>query len=89
MSAAKTAMPKSPLADFGAFIAKADSFDFDDEVYHHARRALIDYMAALLAGADKEPATNLVAALGDEIGVGVCTLIGQKGRDSQDGSILE
>lgn len=81
-------MPKSPLADFAAFIAKADSLDFDDEVYHHARRALIDYMAALFAGADKEPATNLVAALGDEIGVGVCMLPGQKGRDSQNESIL-
>ncbi|MEQ8392651.1 MAG: MmgE/PrpD family protein [Thalassospira sp.] len=88
MSAGKTAIPKSPLADFAAFIAKAGAFDFDDDVYHHARRALIDYMAALLAGADKEPATNLVAALGDEIGVGRCTLPGQKGRYNESGGVL-
>ncbi len=43
-------------------------------MYEHEVRALIDYLAALLAGANAEPASNLTRALADEIGVGRCRL---------------
>ena len=40
------------------------------EVVHHAKRALIDWFAALLPGSRLPPATLLVDALADEIGHG-------------------
>jgi 2-methylcitrate dehydratase PrpD len=39
-------------------------------VIHHAKRALIDWFAALLPGSQIEPASLLVAALEDEVGAG-------------------
>ncbi len=63
-----------PMPVFGSYIANASVEKFGSDVYHHARRALIDYLAALLAGANAEPASNLTRALADEIGVGRCRL---------------
>lgn len=40
------------------------------EVLHHAKRAVIDWFAALLPGAVVAPATSLEAALADEFGAG-------------------
>ena len=45
-------------------------------VSHHARRALIDWFAALYPGTRVKPATLLVAAHRDELGVGKCSLPG-------------
>jgi 2-methylcitrate dehydratase PrpD len=48
-----------------------------DEVRHHARRALIDWFAALLPGAHLAPATMLVDGLEDEIGHGRAIVYGR------------
>lgn len=48
-----------------------------DTVRHHARRAVIDWFAALLPGAQLTPATMLVAALDDEIGHGRAIIYGR------------
>ncbi|GGJ34645.1 MmgE/PrpD family protein [Neoroseomonas lacus] len=51
------------------------------EVAHHARRALVDWFAALLAGAWREPATLMSAALEDETrggGGAVCYVTGRR-----------
>lgn len=51
------------------------------EVEHHARRALLDWFAALLAGCRRPPATLLAAALEGERGAGraVCYVDGARG----------
>ena len=51
-------------------------------VRHHARRALIDWFAALLPGAIVAPATLLTEALADEIGHGGAILYGSGQRAS-------
>jgi 2-methylcitrate dehydratase PrpD len=50
-------------------------------VEHHARRALLDWFAALLAGASRPPATLLAAALAPERGAGkaICYVDGSRG----------
>ena len=48
-----------------------------DAVRHHAKRALIDWFAALLPGAQLAPATLLVDALADEIGHGQAIVYGR------------
>ena len=48
-----------------------------DHVRHHARRALIDWFAALLPGALLAPATMLVEGLADEIGHGGAIVYGR------------
>lgn len=48
-----------------------------DEVRHHARRALIDWFAALLPGALLAPATMLTEGLADEIGHGRAIVYGR------------
>ena len=47
-----------------------------DEVRHHAKRALIDWFAALLPGTKIEPVTRLFRALADELGHGKATVYG-------------
>ncbi|MBL6455314.1 MmgE/PrpD family protein [Belnapia sp. T6] len=51
------------------------------EVAHHARRALIDWFAALLPGCSRPPATLLAAALAPERGPGrsICYVDGKAG----------
>ena len=51
------------------------------EVAHHARRALIDWFAALLPGCSRPPATLLAAALAAERGPGrsICYVDGKAG----------
>jgi 2-methylcitrate dehydratase PrpD len=53
----------------------------DDAVAHHARRALVDWFAAMLPGATRPPATLLAAALGTERGEGraICYVDGKAG----------
>ena len=50
------------------------------EVVHHAKRALIDWMACLLPGAVEAPATLLVEALADEVGYGGAIIYGSLKR---------
>ncbi|MFO1326737.1 MAG: MmgE/PrpD family protein [Rubrivivax sp.] len=45
------------------------------EVLHHARRALVDWAAAALAGAGMAPVPLLAASLADEVGIGGARLI--------------
>ena len=45
-----------------------------DEVWHHAKRCVIDWSASLLPGMLCAPATVLIEALEDEIGHGRCRL---------------
>ena len=47
-----------------------------DAVRHHAKRALIDWFAALLPGAQLAPATLLAEALADELGHGRAIVYG-------------
>jgi 2-methylcitrate dehydratase PrpD len=51
-----------------------------DEVRHHAKRALIDWFAALLPGTRIEPATRLFRALADELGHGRALVYGANQR---------
>ncbi|UKV13907.1 MmgE/PrpD family protein [Thalassospiraceae bacterium SW-3-3] len=66
----------SPVSGFATYLANMGQMEIDEPVWHHARRVLIDYMAALLAGVDKEPATHLIQALDEEVGTGRCSLTG-------------
>ncbi|MCA3106708.1 MAG: MmgE/PrpD family protein, partial [Rhodocyclaceae bacterium] len=45
-----------------------------DEVWHHAKRCVIDWSASLLPGMLCAPATVLIEALEDEVGHGRCKL---------------
>ena len=61
------------LCDYGATQTIAPLLP---AVSHHARRALIDWFAALYPGTRVQPATLLVAAHRDELGVGRSSLPG-------------
>src|SRR5688500_1646 len=56
------------LERFAAWAEASRNERFSDEVLHHARRAVIDWHAALHAGAGLPPATLLRKALQDELG---------------------
>src|SRR5688572_1754078 len=56
------------LERFAAWAEASRRERFSDEVLHHARRAVIDWHAALHAGAELPPATLLRKALQDELG---------------------
>lgn len=59
------------LADFAVESAQRT---FSDDVIHHAKRAVIDWYAALLPGAVVAPATALERALAEELDRGEATL---------------
>jgi 2-methylcitrate dehydratase PrpD len=59
---------------YAAWAEDARSRPLPDEVLHHARRALVDWYAALFAGAVLPPATLLEKALKDELGRGEAKL---------------
>jgi 2-methylcitrate dehydratase PrpD len=60
-----------------AYAAREQSAPLSAEVRHHARRALIDWFAALLPGTSLPPATLLAAGLEDEIGHGRAIIYGR------------
>ena len=72
-------MVDNPLLTLAEHAASWRSRPLPDEVAHHARRALIDWFAALLPGLSKPPATLLAAALAAERGPGrsICYVDGQ------------
>ena len=65
--------------EFARFGADVGTQPLAPDVLHHAKRAVIDWDAALLPGAIVPPATMLEKALGDELDKGACTLaLGRK-----------
>ena len=56
----------NPLPILAAHAAEWRTRPLTPELERHARRALVDWFAALLAGASRSPATLLAAALEDE-----------------------
>ncbi len=67
------------LADYAA---SEQSAPLSEEVRHHAKRALIDWFAALLPGALLPPATLLAKGLADELGHGRAIVYGSGARAS-------
>lgn len=63
------------LTKFADFAVAQRGAPLDDEVYHAATRALVDWYSATLAGADMEPAKILRLALGVTESGGSSTLI--------------
>jgi 2-methylcitrate dehydratase PrpD len=64
---------------FSAWAANARKQPFSPEVIHHAKRAVIDWHAALFAGAVNPPGTLLEKALAEELDRGRATLaLGRK-----------
>lgn len=72
-------MVDNPLLTLAEHAASWRSRKLPEEVAHHARRALIDWFAALLPGLAKPPATLLAAAMAAERGPGrsICYVDGQ------------
>jgi 2-methylcitrate dehydratase PrpD len=64
------------LQEFGRFIEASYQTSFSASTLHSARRALLDWHGALIAGADTEAASRLREAYGDEFGVGHCSVAG-------------
>jgi 2-methylcitrate dehydratase PrpD len=71
----------NPLLALSAHAASWATRPLSPEVAHHARRALIDWFAALLPGCSKPPATLLAAAMAAERGPGraICYVDGKPG----------
>lgn len=57
-----------------AYAVREQTARLPDAAWHHARRAVVDWFAALIAGSASPPATLLLDALADEIGHGRATL---------------
>ena len=64
------------LQEFGRFIEASYQTRFSTPPLHSARRALLDWHGALIAGADTEAASRLREAYRDEFGVGNCSVAG-------------
>lgn len=74
-------MSGSPLAVLSAHAAGWRGRPWPDGLEHHARRALLDWFAAMLPGTRVAPATLLAAAMAEERGTGqaVCYVDGGQG----------
>ena len=74
-------MTGNPLLILAEHAASWHDRPLTHEVAHHARRALIDWFAALLPGCSKPPATLLAAAMAMERGPGraICYVDGKPG----------
>jgi 2-methylcitrate dehydratase PrpD len=71
------------LEKFGDFIESHNNTKFDALLIHHARRALLDWQAALLAGSNTQAANRLRAAFSDELSsTGLCSIAGVAPRAS-------
>jgi len=64
------------LQEFGQFIEGSYQTTFASLTLHSARRALLDWHGALIAGADTEAASKLREAYVEELGVGHCSVAG-------------
>jgi 2-methylcitrate dehydratase PrpD len=56
------------LEEFGQFIEGSYQTTFTQETLHSARRALLDWHGALIAGADTDAASRLRDAYSEEFG---------------------
>ncbi len=76
-----TVAVENPLLVLGEHAASWRERALPPDLEHHARRALIDWVAALLPGCLQPPSTLLAAALGAERGGGraICYVDGQPG----------
>ena len=70
------------LQKFAEFIEASHSVRYSDEVFNHARRALLDWQGALIAGSNTEAADKLRLAYQDEIGFGGCSISGSSKKSS-------
>ena len=66
------------LEEFGQFIEGSYLATFSQETLHSARRALLDWHGALIAGADTDVASRLRHAYSEEFGVGQCSVAGSQ-----------
>ncbi|HBO78565.1 MAG TPA: 2-methylcitrate dehydratase, partial [Cupriavidus sp.] len=57
------------IDDFAEYVGDQARATLADDVMHHARRAVIDWFAALMAGVPMAPGRQLVAAHQTETGV--------------------
>lgn len=64
------------LQEFGRFIESCQSQPFSATTMHHARRALLDWHGALIAGSNTDAAKRLIKAYVEELGVGKCSIAG-------------
>ena len=64
------------LEQFGSFIEQSYQTKFSSETLHSARRALLDWHGALIAGSDTEVAEKLRKGYREELDVGSCTIAG-------------
>lgn len=64
------------LQEFGRFIEGCQSKSFSTTTMHHARRALLDWHGALIAGSNTDAAERLIKAYVEELGVGKCSIAG-------------
>jgi 2-methylcitrate dehydratase PrpD len=64
------------LQEFGSWIESGYSIKHNLDTLHHARRALLDWHGALIAGSDSEAALRLRNAYSEEFGVGNCAIAG-------------
>ncbi len=62
------------IHDIADYAVAERTRDLPDEVFHHAKRAVIDWCAATAPGAVVMPATGLVKAMEDDIGRGAARL---------------
>ncbi len=66
------------LQKFGQFIEASFETSFSAATLHSARRALLDWHGALIAGSDTEAASRLREAYRDEFGMGNCSVAGSQ-----------
>jgi len=64
------------LQEFGQFIEASHHTSFTPHTMHSARRALLDWHGALIAGSDTDAAVRLRSAYVEELGVGECSIVG-------------
>lgn len=64
------------IDQFAAYVGNQAHAPLPDDVQHHARRVVIDWFAALLAGVSMAPGKQLMAAHREELGVGHSTVLG-------------
>lgn len=64
------------LQEFGLFIENSYGIDFSPATLHSARRALLDWQGALIAGSNTDVAIKLRKGYQEELGVGHCTIAG-------------
>jgi len=67
---------KTLLTTFGEYIESATAQPLASDVLHAARRALLDWQGALIAGSNSEVAQKLIASYQPELGFGKCAVAG-------------